>query len=270
MAIAPSEIQIIDTHCHLIDEAFKDDVEAVIDNAISAGVTRMILASCDNNECLEILALSKKHIGTLYPTIGIHPENIADDYKAQLKEFHELLAANKDEFLAIGEIGLDLHWDSSKLEQQKEILADQIKAANECNLPVLLHIRDAMPEFLEVLKNLYSNDLNGQKLRGIMHCYSGTIEQYEEAQKYADFLIGVGGTCTYKKSKVPEVAKHVGLNRIVLETDAPYLAPVPHRGQRNEPAYTAITAKFLADLFETSVEEVASITTHNAELLFNF
>lgn len=256
---------IIDTHCHLIDEAFTQDVEACIVNAREAGIEKMILACCDEKEAEEILTLCEKHPDCCYPTVGIHPENMAEDIQAQIKSLKtrldELVHAGKKP-IAIGEIGIDLHWDKTRLADQKLLLKEQFDWALEYDLPVLLHIRDAMPEFLEFL-HIYNKEKNC-RLRGILHCYSGTAEEAQEAMSLADLYIGVGGTLTYKKSQVPEIAKAIGIEKIVLETDAPYLAPVPHRGKRNEPAYTADTARFLADLLQMSADKVADITTRNA------
>lgn len=260
---------IIDTHCHLIDEAFTQDVEACIVNAHETGVEKMILACCDEKEANEIFSLCKKHPDCCYPTVGIHPENMADDVQTQMRSMKEWLDRQIDagkKPIAIGEIGIDLHWDKTRLEDQKLLLKEQFDWALEYDLPVLLHIRDAMPEFLEFLY-IYNKE-KGCRLRGILHCYSGTTEEAQEAMSLADLYIGVGGTLTYKKSQVPEVAKTIGIENIVLETDAPYLAPVPHRGKRNEPAYTADTARFLANLLQISFEEVAAITTQNARNLF--
>ena len=259
---------IIDTHCHLIDEAFTQDVEACIVNACEAGVEKMVLACCDEKEAGEILALCERHPECCYPTVGIHPENMAEDVPAQINSMKtwldEQIRAGKKP-VAIGEIGIDLHWDKTRLDDQKTLLKEQFKWATEYNLPVLLHIRDAMPEFLEFL-HIYNNE-SGRRIHGILHCYSGTAEEAHEAMSLADLYIGVGGTLTYKKSQVPEVTKAIGIEKIVLETDAPYLAPVPHRGKRNEPAYTADTARFLADLLQISTDEVAEITTRNARYI---
>lgn len=272
---------IIDTHCHLIDEAFTSDVEACILRAQEQGVEKMMLACCDETEFPKIIALCTLHPGVLYPSIGIHPENMAADIEAQLQATRSLLDSHMGKNaeslpLAIGEIGIDLHWDKTRLKDQMRILEAQLDWALEYDLPVMLHIRDAMQEFLDFLRQyiyIYNNVCadKGQtphRLQGVMHCYSGTAEEADEANTLADLYIGVGGTVTYKKSKVPDVALAVGLDRIILETDAPYLAPVPKRGQRNEPAFTAHTAAFLAQLFDTTPEEVTETTTRNARQLF--
>lgn len=260
---------MIDTHCHLIDEAFATDAEACILRAQEAGVSKMMLACCDENELTQITAMCRQHPGVLFASAGIHPENMAADVDAQFETLRRrALTLSEDVKLhAIGEIGIDLHWDKTRLDDQLHLLQLQFDWALDLDLPVLLHIRDAMPEFLEFLRQYIIYNNKEQQLRGILHCYSGTIEQAKEAMEMGDFLIGVGGTTTYKKSLVPEIVRAVGLDRIVLETDAPYLAPVPHRGKRNEPAYTADTARFIGQLLNVTYEEVNRITTCNAELL---
>lgn len=272
-------MKIIDTHCHLISKAFASDVEACIIRAQEAGICKMLLACCDETEFPRIIALCQQHPGVLFPSIGIHPEDMAEDIEAQLAVTKRML----DEYclaedgrlvrkLPIGEIGFDLYWDKTRFEDQKRILKEQFDWALAYDLPVLLHIRDAMPQFLEFLRQYINNKKDNDaakpsRLRGILHCYSGNAQEAFEAMQLGDFLIGIGGTLTYKNSKVPEVARAVGLDRIVLETDSPYLAPIPHRGHRNEPAYTADTARFLAGLLGISPEDVAEVTTRNAEKL---
>ena len=268
-------MHIIDTHCHLIDEAFTTDVEACIVRAQEAGVAQMVLACCDETEFPQILELCRRHPGVLFPSIGIHPENMAQDVSEQADKVECMLDAYLQGHdngaphwrLPIGEVGLDLHWDKTRLSDQIRLLLTQLDWAQRYDLPVLLHIRDAMPNFIHLLQRMWQDEKGTLHLRGILHCYSGTAEEAMEAMRYGDFYIGIGGTVTYKKSQVPEVAKAVGLERIVLETDAPYLAPVPERGHRNEPAFTAHTARYLAKLFETTPEHVAEVTTANARKL---
>ena len=237
----------------------------------------MVLACCDEAEYPQIIALCQRYPGILFPTIGIHPENIAADIHQQFNNLFGPLAPmdgntptdTEFKIVAVGEIGLDLHWDKSRLEDQEEMLRMQTEWALEHDLPVLLHIRDAMPQFLDLCRTTLCPmaKLKGKTLKGILHCYSGTSEQVEEALSLGEFLFGIGGTLTYKKSLVPEVAQAIGIERIVLETDAPYLAPIPHRGRRNEPAYTADTCRALAEILHISTEEVAQKTTENARNL---
>jgi len=267
----------------LIDEAFTSDVEACILRAQEAGVCKIVLACCDETEFPKIIELCKKYPGVLFPSIGIHPENMAEDVDKQLAETRKLLDSYclspdgiQTQSLPIGEIGFDLHWDKSRFCEQKKVLKAQFDWALEYDLPVLLHIRDAMQEFLDFLRqyllNLNAKKVCGNKrecprLKGILHCYSGNIEEAKEAMQLGDFMIGVGGTLTYRKSKVPEITKAIGIDHIVLETDAPYLAPIPHRGHRNEPSFTADTARFLSELLNLPIEKVAETTTRNAEKL---
>lgn len=268
---------IVDTHCHLIDEAFSTDVEEVILRAVESGVGKMVLACCDENEIQPILNLVESHEGVLFATLGLHPENISDDnLKGQLDTIYAALKnLVSGKVVAIGEIGLDLHWRKDNLEQQRLALWEQMKWAMEYDLPVLLHIRDAMPQFLELLKEFshYLNskecptDYRGRRLRGVMHCYASSAEEARKAMQMADLMIGVGGTSTYKNSHVLKVVESLGLENVVLETDSPYLAPVPKRGKRNEPSYTKYVAMNLAAYLGVPEEEVEMITTKNAKKL---
>ena len=260
---------MIDTHCHLIDEAFTADVDEVITNALNVDVRQIILACCDEREFQQITDLCDRYPGILFPTIGIHPENIAEDIKAQFEALFSQ-ADTHTGIKAVGEIGIDLHWDKTRLSDQQWILEQQVRWALQRDLPILLHIRDAMPEFLLQCKESLCPMATamGKRMRGILHCYSGNAAQAEEALTYGDFYFGIGGTVTYKKSLVPDVARAIGVDRLVLETDAPYLAPVPHRGKRNEPAYTAATCQFLAQIMGKNPEEIAQITTENAKRIF--
>lgn len=263
---------IIDTHCHLIDEAFATDVDKVVNNAIEAHVTGIVLACCCASEFEQIVQLCKQYPRNLYPTVGIHPENMEEDIEAQWNQLRSLAeeylstleqdtSEKRKHIVAVGEIGIDLHWDKTRLEDQKKLLEWQCDWAVEHHLPVLLHIRDAMDEWLEFMASYRHRD----RLWGVLHCYSGNVEQAQKVLNMGNWYFGIGGTLTYKKSQVPEVARAIGLDRIVLETDAPYLAPVPNRGKRNEPAYTAITAQALADIVQQPLETVARKTTENAE-----
>lgn len=262
---------LIDTHCHLTDEAFREDVDAVIARARAAGVERMVLACCDAGELPGILSLCRRYPHVLYPALGLHPENLLADYRPSLDALRAQLDSHAGELIAIGEVGLDLHWDRHRLDDQLAALGVQVEWAVDHDLPLLLHIRDAMPAFLQALPvyDRYAHG-KGRRLRGVLHCYNGTADEALEALRWGDFLFGIGGILTYKHSATPDVARAIGLGRILLETDAPYLAPVPHRGKRNEPAFTADTARALADVLGTSLADVADTTTQNAEKLFHF
>jgi TatD DNase family protein len=260
---------LFDTHCHLTDEAFADDVEEVIARAEARGVQRVVQACVDESDFPHLLQLADRHPSLLLPTLGIHPENMAEDVSVQLVETESLLTAYHDRIVAIGEVGLDLHWDRSRLEDQRTVLRTQVRWAIRYDLPLLLHIRDAMDEWLALLPELSAEAAQaGRRLRGIMHCYSGTVAEAKELSRSGNFLFGVGGTLTYKKSLVPEVVRALGVHRLVLETDAPYLAPVPHRGRRGEPSFVADTAAALASVLDLPLDTVADITTENARKLF--
>jgi TatD DNase family protein len=262
-------MNFIDTHCHLTDEAFASDVEAAIGRAAERGVRQIVLPSVDERDFVNVLQLAERYSGRLFPAIGIHPENMGEDIQSQLSATFDALQMHHECIVAIGEVGLDLHWDRTRLEEQQILLREQVRWSLLYDLPLLLHIRDAMSEWLALLPDLaLEAERQGKRLRGIMHCYSGTIEEARTILRYGDFYFGVGGTLTYKKSPVPDVVRALGLERLVLETDAPYLAPVPHRGKRNEPAYVADTAASLADILDTPVEKIASVTTANARKLF--
>ena len=261
---------MIDTHCHLTDEAFASDAEACIINAQQAGVDKVMLACCEQGDLMPIAHLCNLHPGVVFGSAGIHPENMEADVIAQLQRMRQCCTSMQDtlRLYAIGEIGIDLHWDKTRLADQLLLLEAEFDWALEADLPVILHIRDAMPEFLSFLRAYINKKGGASRLRGVLHCYSGTAEEAAEAMQMADLYLGVGGTLTYKRSTVPDVVKRIGIDRIILETDAPYLAPVPYRGKRNEPAYTAQTARFLAEILGIGIDEVDRITTCNAELLF--
>jgi TatD DNase family protein len=260
---------LIDTHCHLTDEAFADDVDQVIGNAQLRGVSRIVQACVNEDDFLHILQLANRYPGYVLPTIGIHPENMKADVRQQLSATEQLLRQHTDRVCAIGEVGLDLHWDKSRLDDQLVVLREQALWSLRYDLPLLLHVRDAMPQMLELLPELAAEaEAGAHQLRGIMHCYAGTADEAQQVMHYGDFYFGVGGTLTYKKSLVPDVVRAIGIYRLVLETDAPYLAPVPHRGKRNEPAYVADTATVLAAVLNLPVDDVVATTSENARKLF--
>lgn len=258
---------LTDTHCHLTDEAFANDTEEVILRARNAGIGRIVLACVDETDFLNICDLYGRYPDICIPSIGIHPENMSQDLDRQIVKTYALLRQHP-EIQAIGEIGLDLHWNRSRKEEQIRLLKTQMRWGLEYQLPLLLHVRDAMADFIEILRQMKQEaDSQGSRMRGVMHCFSGTAEDAALILECGDFYFGIGGTLTYKKSLVPEVVRTIGPERLVLETDAPYLAPVPYRGHRNEPAYTRDTARFLAITLGISVSEIERITQENTEKL---
>ena len=253
---------LIDTHCHLNDEKFSADFEEVVNRAESFGVTKIINFGDTLENSAQVVELAEKFSG-MYAGVGIHPSEIANfDENNSVEKIVEL-AANK-KVVAIGEIGLDYYWEKDsevRLAQQKTFI-QQLDIARQLNLPVCIHERDAHGDALKILKS------EGKNLRGVLHCYSGSLEMAREVWKLG-WLIGIDGPITFKNSaKLPEIVKAAPREMILLETDAPYLAPVPNRGKRNEPSYLVDIAKKIAELRGESLEEVAEYTTANAKRLY--
>ena len=250
----------IDTHTHVTDEAFRGEEEAVVERAVAAGVGKMLLADTGSEERGPMFTACWRHPGVLYPMLGLHPENVKENWQDELAELENWLPKHP---VAIGEIGLDYHWDVTFKEQQKEALRAQFELAARLNLPVNIHLRDATEDFLAVVK-----DCAHLHLRGNMHAYAGSLETWKELCRWGDWSIGVGGVLTFKNARLPEVVAAIPLEKILLETDAPYMAPTPLRGTRNEPANIPIIAAKVAEIKNTPIEEVERITTANAIELF--
>lgn len=251
---------MIDTHAHIYLDQFKSDREDVIARSIEAGVPQICLPNIDRETIDDMLELQEKYPDNCFAMMGLHPCSVKKDFEKELYWVEEWL--NKAPFIAVGEMGTDLYWDKSFFEQQKEAFKIQVALAKKHDLPIVIHCRESMRETLDLLKPLQE-----EKLRGIFHCFGGSLEEAQEIIELG-FLMGIGGVSTFKKAGMDQVLPHIDLKHLVLETDSPYLAPKPHRGKRNEPAYVAIIAKRLADLKEMEIEEVARITTENARQLF--
>ena len=251
----------VDTHSHLYDEAFVGEEDLAVKRAIEAGVTRMILPDIDSVTRESMFNLAARYPENLFPCIGLHPTSIDANWKEELDTV--LSEADSRKVWAIGEIGIDCYWSKEFLKEQQEAFRTQLELASEMALPVIIHSRESTEIIINILKEC--KHLN---LRGVMHAYSGSAETFRELQNLGDWYIGIGGVLTYKKASIAETVKNIPLNRIVLETDSPYLTPVPHRGKRNESSYIPHIAEFLATKKEISIEEVASTTTQNAEKLF--
>ena len=252
------DMYFIDTHCHLSDEAFSGEEDAYITRAVQAGVGIMLQPDVDSSERKDMFDLVERHPGVLYPMLGLYPGSVDTSWKT---EIDKMLEYSDRKVVAMGEIGLDYHEGREFEKEQKEALHWQLDYAKERGLPVNIHLRDAMGDLLDVLKS-------HKGLRGNMHAYSGSHESFLELQKLGDWYIGVGGVVTFKNASLAEVVRKVPLDRIVLETDAPYLTPVPFRGRRNESSHIPIIAAKVAELKGVSVEEVAEVTTANARNLF--
>jgi len=253
-------MHFVDTHTHMYRESYPDNFEEVARRAIGAGVDKMILGGVNLDTPAQMHEAVKLFPDNFFVLIGLHPEDTTDNYEdvlAQLKPHVE--DAN---VVGIGEIGLDYYWDRTFEKEQRDVFYQQLCWARDWQLPLSLHIRSAYNDAIEILKQFRPGELSG-----VMHCFSGGIQEAEWAVKNG-FAIGVGGTVTFKNSKVQDIVAKIGLENIVLETDAPYLAPVPHRGQPNESSYIPIIAQKVADIFQVSLQTVADTTTENAYRIF--
>ena len=261
---------MIDTHCHIDEEAFEPDREEVIARQQQSGVQAMIVPGVNVASINSVMEVCHAHPGYCYPALGLHPEDVKADWREQLATVEAAIRAHRDELVAIGEIGLDYYWDKTFKEEQKEVLRRQLHLARELNLPVMLHNREATEDILTIVK-----EVGG---RGVFHCYSGSKETAEIILKMG-FYLGIGGVLTFKNSKLSETLRELNqseiknqqseiLNRLLLETDAPYMAPTPHRGERNESRFMALVAERLAQVLNVSVDEIIEATSANARQLF--
>ena len=253
-------MRFIDTHSHLYDEAFAGEEDLAAARAVEAGVSKMIVPDIDSVTRAGMFALAERHPGTLFPTLGLHPTSVNADWK---NEIDRMMEFDGKDICAIGEVGIDCYWSKEFLAEQKEVMRLMLEMAHERSLPVIIHSRDASEPILEILKQCRHLDL-----RGVFHAFSGSIETYREIQKLGDWSVGIGGVLTFKKASIAETVKQIPLEKILLETDSPYLTPAPHRGKRNESAYIPLIAARLAELKEIEIAQVAEQTTQNAEKLF--
>lgn len=253
-------MEFIDTHSHLADEAFAGCEEEVIARALSAGVTTMLQPDIDSAEREAMFSLVEKHPGVLRPMLGLYPGSVKEDWR---DEIDRMLPFRDKGIVAVGEIGLDYHFSTEFKEQQKKALRTQLELASQWDLPVNIHLRDATGEFLSIIE-----DCRNLHLRGNLHAFSGSAETFARLSRCGDWYVGIGGVLTFKNASIAGDILKIPLDRIVLETDAPYLAPAPHRGERNESSMIPLIAAFLARIKGVSVKEVAETTTHNARTLF--
>ena len=252
---------LIDTHTHSYTEQFDNDRDLVIERAIASGVQKMILPNIDQNSVDSMWQLVHKYPDNCFPTIGIHPCDVQESYEQQLDFVEQEL--NRRKYYAIGETGIDLYWDKTTLDRQIKAFEWQIEKAKELQLPIIIHARDSFDEIFEVLDRLQDGTL-----KGVFHCFTGNKEQAEKIISLGLFL-GIGGVLTFKSSKLSEVLERTDLSHVLLETDSPYLAPVPYRGKRNESSYVNLVAQKLAEVKRISLAELSQVTTANAEKLFS-
>ena len=260
----------VDTHTHFYDEWLLPDAEVAVQRALEAGVGKMIQADVDSRERPAMWEIGNRHPGVIYEMLGLYPGSVAENWKEELDLVFAL--ANGDarslpgmtgSVVAIGEIGLDYHEGLEYVNEQKEVLRLQLELAASMNLPVNIHLRDAWEDLLSILA-----DCKHLHLRGNLHCFTSSYEIFERANRYGEFSVGIGGVVTFKNASIARTLERIPLERILLETDAPYLAPVPFRGRRNESAYLPYVAAKVAEIKGLPVSDIETITTHNAETLF--
>lgn len=242
---------MIDTHSHIYGPEFDDDRADVLQRAMQAGVDKVLLPNINEESIASMLQVVREYPGVCYPMMGLHPEDVKEDWAEVL----DRMEAKLDGMIAVGEVGLDFYWDSTFRKEQIDAFERQICWAKEHGLPLVVHMRKAEQELLEAMERHKSDGL-----RGVFHCFGGSKETAARMLKHEGFVLGIGGVVTFKNSRLAETLRHVPLDRIVLETDAPYLAPVPCRGKRNEPSYVVHVAKFLSNIYNVSLEEVNAVT----------
>jgi len=250
----------IDSHTHLYLDAFKDDREQMIRRAIDAGVSHMLLPNIDSSSMEPMFSLVEQFPDHCFPMMGLHPTSVKENYREELAAIKKHLKL--EDIIAIGETGIDLYWDKTFLKEQEEVFSAQIGWAMDLDLPLVIHARDSFEEIFNIL-----DKKGGPELRGVFHSFTGGSAELERALSY-NFMIGINGIVTFKNSNLGEVVRMIPTDRLLLETDAPFLAPVPYRGKRNESSYLHETAAKIAEIHNLSKEEIARITTANAEHLF--
>ena len=254
---------LIDTHTHLYVSKFDEDRDEVIQRCIDNDVKKMLLPAIDSETTEALLNLSDAYPNVFYPMMGVHPSSInKESINFELENAKKHLFGSR-KFIAVGEIGIDLYWDKTTLPEQIEAFKIQMEWAKELDLPIVIHAREAFDEIFEVL-----DEVHHSKLRGVFHCFTGNEQHAQKIISYGGFKLGIGGVVTFKNSTLSEVLKTVDLKHILLETDAPYLAPTPHRGKRNSGEYLPLIGDKLADIYNCTLPEIAEITTQNAKELF--
>ncbi|MGO3182570.1 MAG: TatD family hydrolase [Aequorivita sp.] len=251
---------LTDTHTHLYSDAFDEDRQEMMQRAFDLGIKRFFIPAIDSSYTEAMYALEKEYPSNVFLMMGLHPTSVKENYEEELAHVEEQFKARS--FYAVGEIGIDLYWDTSTLEIQKIAFKEQIQLAKKYKLPIVIHCRDAFDEIFEVLETEKDDDLFG-----IFHCFTGTKEQAERAISL-NMKLGIGGVVTFKNGKIDTFLNQIPLKHIVLETDSPYLAPAPFRGKRNESSYVALVCKKLSEIYGVSEEEVAQVTTENSKEVF--
>lgn len=254
---------MIDTHSHIYEPPFKADRDEVIQRARQAGVECILLPNINAASIAPMLDMCQRYPGYCYPMLGLHPEDIEEDYHQVLADMKSLLEAPDHPYVAIGEIGLDYYWDKTKVKEQEETFCTQIEWAIEYHLPLMIHSRSAHRQLVAAM-----TEYRDENLSGVFHCFGGTADEAQELLQFPGFALGIGGVLTYKNSSLPEALASVPLERIVLETDSPYLAPVPYRGKRNESAYVVEVLRKIAYIYNVSERQAEEVTNSNAKRIF--
>lgn len=251
---------LTDTHTHLYSEAFDEDREQMMQRAFDCGITRFFIPAIDSTYTQAMLDLEKSYPDNVFLMMGLHPTHVKENYKEELKHVKEMFQTRS--FYAVGEIGIDLYWDKSTLPLQQQAFRDQIELAKAYQLPIVIHCREAFDEIFEIL-----DEKKGPDLFGIFHCFTGTFEQAQRAISY-NMKLGIGGVATFKNGKIDQFLNKIDIKHIVLETDAPYLAPAPYRGKRNESSYLVNVLEKLVDIYKLTKEEIVEATTQNSKDVF--
>jgi TatD DNase family protein len=252
----------IDTHTHIYLPDFNEDRSAIVKESIQAGVEKFLLPNVDSSTIGAMLQLVEDYPQNCFPMIGLHPTSVKENVEEELAIVEKLLKERR--FIAIGEIGIDLYWDKTFIQEQEEAFKFQVALAKKYNLPVVIHSRDSFDELFNLLDKIHTPELNG-----VFHCFTGTEKQAQKIVNDYGFKLGIGGVLTFKNSGLADQIKNIDSAHFVLETDAPYLAPVPYRGKRNKPTYIPLIAQKLAEVKAVSIDEIAKITSQNAKELFN-
>lgn len=254
-------MHLIDTHTHLFAKQFDEDRSEVVHRALEKGVQQMLLPNIDSSSIQPMLNLCTEFPSNCFPMMGLHPCDVKDNYLEELVIIEEWL--QKEKFVAVGEIGIDLYWDKSTLSMQEDAFRKQVELAKKYKLPIAIHVRDSFDEVLAIV-----DEMNDNNLSGVFHCFTGNEAQANHIINYGGFKLGIGGVVTFKNSGLDKTLRSISIEHLILETDSPYLAPTPYRGKRNESSYVLLVAEKLAEIYGKSLEDIAENTTQNAKELF--
>ena len=256
-------MKFIDTHTHLYLKQFSEDIDTVISDSISSGLEKLFLPNISSETTKDMLDLCEKYPETCYAMMGLHPCDVkSESMEKELLHVEEML--EKEKFIAVGEIGIDLYWDKSTLPLQKESFIFQINLAKKHKLPIVIHTRDSFNEAIEIVESL-----NDENLSGVFHCFTGSVEDAKKITDLGNFYLGIGGVLTFKNSGLDNTIKEIDIQHLLLETDSPYLAPTPFRGKRNEPKHVKIIAEKIAEIKNLPIQKIIEHTTKNAYRLFS-